>query len=83
MLVLFSDGLPNDQSKAVRVAREMKAKGVAIFCVAIGEGQAVNELMEKLQEISSKKEYTFKSSLSTLDSIEDPLVKDMCERISK
>ena len=83
MLVLFSDGQSHDQSRAVRVAREMNAKGVAILCVAIGKGQVVNALMEKLQEISSKKEYTFKSSINALDTIEDSLVKDMCEAISK
>ena len=83
VLVLFSDGEAQDQSKAVRVAREMKANGVAILCVAIGKGQNVYKLMEQLKQISSKKEYTFKSNINALDTIEDSLVKDMCEAISK
>ena len=81
MLVLFSDGKAHDQSKAVRVAREMKAKGVTILSVAIGKGQTVNKLMEQLQQISSKKEYTFKSNVNALATIEDSLVKDMCKAV--
>ena len=83
MLVLFSDGEAHDQSKAVRVAREMKAKGVAILSVAIGKGQTVNKLMEQLQQISSKKEYTFKSNFNALATIEGSLVKDMCKAVGK
>ncbi len=82
-MVLFSDGQSHDQSKAVRVAREMKEKGVEILCVGIGNGITVERLIEKLKEISSKPEYTFKSTVNALNTIEDTLVKDMCEAISK
>lgn len=83
MLLLFSDGASHDQSRAVRIVREMNAKGVTILCVAIGRGQAINNLMKKLQQIASMKDYVFKSNIHALDTIEDSLVKDICERISK
>lgn len=37
--------------------------------------------MTQLQQISSKNEYSFKSNVNALDTIEDLLVKDMCEAI--
>ena len=83
VVVLFSDGQSHDHTRAVRVAREMKDAGVAILCVAIGRGQNADQLMKQLKEISSKDEYTFKSNVNALKTIEDSLVKDMCEAISK
>ncbi|XP_028392610.1 von Willebrand factor A domain-containing protein 2-like [Dendronephthya gigantea] len=82
VLVVFSDGQSHDHSKAVNMARKMKEKGVAILCVAIGNGITVNRLTRMLQQISSKPEYTFKSSVNALNTIEDSLVKNMCETIS-
>ena len=83
VLVLFSDGQSHDQSAAESVARKMKAKDVAIFCVAIDKGKTVDQLVGKLQQISSKKEYTFKSHVDALKTIEDSLVQDMCDAISE
>ena len=80
---MFSDGQSHDQTRAVRVAQEMKEKGVVILSVAIGNGLSVERLMKKLKEISSKPEYTFKSTINALNTIEDTLVKDMCEAISE
>ena len=37
--------------------------------------------MTQLTQISSKNEYSFKSNVNALDTIEDLLVKDMCEAI--
>ena len=83
MVVLFTDGESNDFSKAVRVAREMRDKGVAILCVAIGRGQLVDRLVKQLQQISSKDEYIFKSNIDALDAIKDSLVKETCEATGK
>ena len=83
VVVLFSDGESQDHSKAVRVAREMKDKGVEILCVGIGKGLNVARLMRQLREISSKPKYTFKIAMNALNTIENSLVKDMCEAISK
>lgn len=83
VLVLFSDGQSHDHSRAVVEARKMKEKGVSILCVAIGSGLTVNRLTRKLKEISSKPEYTFNSSVNALNTIEDSLVKNMCDTISK
>jgi hypothetical protein len=82
-VVLVSDGKSHDHRKAVRVARKMKRKGVTILCVGIGRGRKVDRLIKQLQEISSKPEYTFKTTMNALDTIENSLVKDMCEPISK
>ena len=82
MVVLFTDGESSDHGKAVRVAREMKDKGVAILCVAIGKGQ-LDSLRKQLQQISSKDEYIFKSNIDALDAIKDSLVKETCEAIGK
>ena len=82
-MVLVSDGKSHDHRKAVRVARKMKQKGVKILCVGIGRGRKVDRLIKQLQEISSKPEYTFKTTMNALDTIENSLVKDMCEPISK
>lgn len=83
VVVLYSGGESHDQPKAVRVARQMKAKGVALLCVAINKAQRVGRLMKQLQEISSKAEYTFKSNFNALNTIKDSLVKEMCEEIGK
>ena len=83
MLFLFSDGASHDQNRAERVAQEMKTEGVAILCVGIGKSQYLNVYMEKLRKIASKKEYAFKSNINALATIEDSLVKEMCEAISK
>ena len=84
-MVLFSDGESHDHSKAVRVAQEMRDNGVEILCVGIGNanGQSFTRLMKQLKEISSKPEYTFKTTMNALNTIENSLVKDMCEAISK
>ena len=83
VVVLFSDGASSDQDTAQRVAKEMKANGVAILCVAIGNNEEVDNLFKQLQEISSKPEYTFKSNIDALDAIKDSLVKEICEAIGK
>jgi predicted RNase H-like nuclease len=82
-VVLVSDGKSHDHRKAVRVARKMKQKGVTILCVGIGRWRKVDRLIKQLQEISSKPEYTFKTTMNALNTIENSLVKDMCEPISK
>ena len=83
MVVLFSDGESHDHSKAVRIAQEMKDNGVEILCVGIGNGNTIERLIKQLKEISSKPEYTFKITVNALNTIEESLVKDMCEAISK
>ena len=83
MVVLFSDGESHDHSKAVRIAQEMKDDGVEILCVGIGNGNTIERLIKQLKEISSKPEYTFKITVNALNTIEESLVKDMCEAISK
>jgi ribose 5-phosphate isomerase len=83
VVVLFSDGESHDHSKAVRIAQEMKDDGVEILCVGIGNGNTIERLIKQLKEISSKPEYTFKITVNALNTIEESLVKDMCEAISK
>jgi ribose 5-phosphate isomerase len=83
VVVLFSDGESHDHSKAVRIAQEMKDNGVEILCVGIGNGNTIERLIKQLKEISSKPEYTFKITVNALNTIEESLVKDMCEAISK
>ncbi|CAB3983251.1 neural cell adhesion molecule 1-like [Paramuricea clavata] len=82
VVVLFSDGESHDHSKAVRVAQEMRDNGVEILCVGIGNGQTQNRLMKQLKELSSKPGYTFNITMNALNTIENSLVKDMCEAIS-
>jgi ribose 5-phosphate isomerase len=61
----------------------MKDNGVEILCVGIGNGNTIERLIKQLKEISSKPEYTFKITVNALNTIEESLVKDMCEAISK
>ncbi|XP_028392831.1 von Willebrand factor A domain-containing protein 2-like [Dendronephthya gigantea] len=78
VLVLFTDGQSSDHNKAVQAASQLKGSGVAILCVAIGNGATSTSLLRQLGDLASKQEYVFKSNMNALDKIEDELVKDIC-----
>ena len=83
VLLVFSDGQSHDHSKAVRETTQMKKEGVAVLCVAIGGGATNGRLIGQLQQLASKPEHVFKSAMDALDTIEDTLVKDMCDVVGK
>ncbi|XP_028392830.1 von Willebrand factor A domain-containing protein 2-like isoform X2 [Dendronephthya gigantea] len=81
VVVIFTDGRSDDHSRAVQFAQELKANHVAILCVGIGQGRTVYRLIKQLNQLASKREYVFKSPINALDTIENALVKEICEAI--
>ena len=67
----------------MRETNQMKKEGVAVLCVAIGKGAVNGKLLQQLKQLASEPEHVFKSAMDALDTIEDTLVKDMCEVIGK
>ena len=83
VLVLCSDGASQDHAQAVKAAQAMKNKGVEILCVGIGQGNTVQTLMNQLKQLASKPEYLFQTAMGAMNTIENTLVKDMCEAAGK
>ena len=61
----------------------MKAKGAEVLCVGIGKSKANARLIRQLQELASKPEYVFETTFDVLETIENTLVKEVCEAIGK
>ncbi|XP_028392832.1 von Willebrand factor A domain-containing protein 2-like [Dendronephthya gigantea] len=81
VLVIFTDGQSSDHNRAVQAAAQLKGSGVAILCVAIGDGATNPTLLQQLGDLASKPGYVFKSNVAALDTIKNELVREICKSI--